>query len=257
MFVTQPPPPSQPPPPDPATRLDGPAPAAPVEPVEAGWGAKRALAGLAVLLLAVSVIAGVIAGIDGGEIDSLGARLAAQLTLAVALVAVSVLAVQGASALAGAATLPELGLRRPLRPAVAVSFLAYLVYIGIALLIAALLSPEQEDVTRELGVDEGTVGAIAAGFLIVVAAPLSEEIFFRGFLFAGIRRSGGFVIGAIASSAIWGLFHYTGSDSWPVVLQLSIFGVVLCWLYQRTGSIWPTIAVHGLNNAIAFTVLTS
>jgi hypothetical protein len=256
--VTQPPPPtSQPPPPDPATRLDAPAPAEPVAAQAAGWGAKRALAGLAILLLAVTVIAGVIAGLDGGEIDSLGARLVAQLTLATALVVVSVLAVQGANVAPGTPVLAQLGLRRPLRPAVAVAFLAYLAYIASALVIAELLNPEQEDVTRELGVDEGTLGAIAAGLLIVVAAPLSEEIFFRGFLFAGISRSGGFLVGALVSSAIWGLFHYTGSDSWPVVLQLSIFGVVLCWLYRRTGSIWPTIAVHALNNAIAFTVLTS
>ena len=124
-------------------------------------------------------------------------------------------------------------------------------------MIAALISPEQEDVTRELGVDEGALGAIAAGILIIVAAPLSEEIFFRGFMFAGIRKSAGFWVGAIVSSAVWGLFHYTGTDSWGVCLQLALFGLALCWLYERTGSIWPTIAVHGFNNALAFTLLTS
>jgi membrane protease YdiL (CAAX protease family) len=41
------------------------------------------------------------------------------------------------------------------------------------------------------------------------------------------------------------------------VLQLSIFGVILCAVYERTGSIRPAIALHMLNNAIAFTVLTS
>ena len=41
------------------------------------------------------------------------------------------------------------------------------------------------------------------------------------------------------------------------MLQLSIFGLALAWLYERTGSIWPTIAVHALNNAIAFALLTS
>ena len=40
-----------------------------------------------------------------------------------------------------------------------------------------------------------------------------------------------------------------------MVLQLSVFGVILAWLYERTGSIRPTIAVHMLNNAIAFAVL--
>jgi membrane protease YdiL (CAAX protease family) len=33
--------------------------------------------------------------------------------------------------------------------------------------------------------------------------------------------------------------------------------VILAWLYERTNSIWPTIAVHMLNNALAFALLTS
>lgn len=253
--MTQPPM-SQPPPPDPATRLDTPVRGAPAELPIAGWGAGRALAGLAVLLIAVSIEAAIVAGFDP-DIESLGARLVLQVALATSLIAVSVIAVQGAQLIPRTSPLAALGVRRPLRPAVAAAILAYLAYIAAALVIASLLNPEQEDVTRELGVDEGTLGAIAAGLLIVVAAPLSEEIFFRGFLFAGIRRSAGFVLGAVISAGIWGLFHYTGPDSWPVILQLSLFGVVLAWLYERTGSIWPPIAVHAFNNAVAFTVLTS
>jgi len=62
---------------------------------------------------------------------------------------------------------------------------------------------------------------------------------------------------ALISASIWGLFHYTGPGSWGVVLQLAVFGAWLAWLYERTGSIWPTIAVHAFNNAIAFAILTS
>jgi uncharacterized protein len=134
---------------------------------------------------------------------------------------------------------------------------AYLPYLGCALVISALFSPEQEDITRELGVDEGALGAIAAFFLIVIAAPVAEEIFFRGFMFAGIRSHGSFAVAALISSGIWGLFHYANPDSWPVVLQLSVFGVILAAVYERTGSIRACIALHMLNNAIAFAVLAS
>lgn len=255
--MTQPPPSSEPPPPDPTTRLDPPAAPGPVGVPTATWGAARALGGLAILLVVTALGAGIVAGIEGGEIDSLAARLSAQLILVAALIGVCFFAVNDTDRPPGTSVWSRLGMRRPLRPAVGATILAYVAYIAVAIVIAGLLNPEQEDVTRELGVDEGTLGAIAAGLLIIVGAPLSEEIFFRGFLFAGIRRSAGFVVGALASSGIWGLFHYTGSDSWPVVLQLTIFGVVLAWLYERTGSIWPTIAVHAFNNAVAFTVLTS
>ena len=62
-------------------------------------------------------------------------------------------------------------------------------------------------------------------------------------------------VAALVSAGIWGIFHYTGPESWGVVLQLAVFGVALGWLYERTGSLYPTISVHALNNAIAFTIL--
>jgi membrane protease YdiL (CAAX protease family) len=42
-----------------------------------------------------------------------------------------------------------------------------------------------------------------------------------------------------------------------VVVQLTVFGLALAWLYERTGSLWPPMALHVLNNALAFAVLTS
>ena len=39
--------------------------------------------------------------------------------------------------------------------------------------------------------------------------------------------------------------------------QLAFLGFALCWLYEETGSIYPTIAIHALNNALAFAILTS
>jgi uncharacterized protein len=217
------------------------------------WGPGRALAALAALLVAVAVEAGIVAAFDP-EIESLAARLTLQALLAATLVAVAFVAARPGPGIAGPAAL---GFRRPRRPAVGVTVLAYLVYIGCALVLAALLQPDQEDITRELGYGESTLGSIAAGILIVAVAPLSEEVFFRGLLFRGIRGALPFAAAAAISAGIWGLFHYTGSDSWPVVLQLAVFGVILAWLYERTGSLWPPIVLHLFNNALAFAILTS
>jgi membrane protease YdiL (CAAX protease family) len=219
------------------------------------WGPGRAFAGLAALVGILLVEAVAVTAIDGGSEDlSTAATLVLQGALAITMVIVALAAANPGSGIAPASWL---GLRRPIRRSVRISVIAYLVYIGCAVVIGLLLQPDQEDVTRELGVDEGTAVAILAGILIIVAAPISEEIFFRGFMFAGLRRSTPFWVAAAISSGIWGLFHYTGSDSWGVILQLSVFGVILAYLYERTGSIWPTIAVHAFNNAVAFAVLTS
>jgi membrane protease YdiL (CAAX protease family) len=201
----------------------------------------------------VAVEAAIVAGFDP-DIESLGSRLALQTALAATLIGVAFIAARPGP---GLAEPPALGLRRPLAPAIKVSALAYVAYIGAAIVIAALLEPEQEDVTRDLGFGEGDFGSIAAGLLIVVVAPVSEEIFFRGFLFGGLRRGTSFVVAALVSSGIWGLFHYTGPGSWGVVVQLTVFGLALAWVYERTGSLWPPIALHVLNNALAFAVLTS
>lgn len=220
--------------------------------VTASWGGGPVLVGLA-LLLTITIIAAGIASAFDPDIESLGAVLTLQALLAGAMIFVPLFIVGRRGDLSADA----LGLGPSRRAPVRTAVVAYLAYIACALVISALLAPEQEDITRELGVDEGVLGAIAAFLLIVIAAPIAEEIFFRGFMFAGIRSHGSLVVAALVSAGVWGLFHYTDPDSWPVVLQLSVFGVILAVVYERTGSIRPCIALHMLNNAIAFTVLTA
>ena len=124
--------------------------------------------------------------------------------------------------------------------------------------VAALLAPEQEDVTRELGVDEGAFGAIAAGVLDRRRRPVH-----RGGLLprlhvrrhapgAAVRGGGADPVGDLGAVPL----HRarTPGASWS---SSTIFGLWLSWLYERTGSLWPPIAVHAFNNAIAFAILTS
>lgn len=129
-------------------------------------------------------------------------------------------------------------------------------YLLLAAAIAPLLQPEQDGIARELDDVSGTLAIIIAGILIVIAAPLSEEIFFRGFIFGGLRNSVPFWAAAIVSSAIWGSLHLTGGNI-GVVVQLTVFGLVLAWLYERSGSLWTPLIAHTINNAIAYTLLVT
>ena len=125
-------------------------------------------------------------------------------------------------------------------------------------MIALLLAPEQEDITRELGCDAGTLGAMVAGVADRRRRPAQRgDLLPRLPVPRDAQRRCRSCVAALISSAIWGLFHYTGPGTWGVVLQITVFGLWLSWLYERTGSIWPTIAVHMVNNAIAFTILIS
>ncbi len=242
------------PPPSPAAGAPPPPPPAPAASGKpsATWGPGRVGGGILTLLVATVVEVGIISVFDP-DLDSLGARLITQALLAATLVAIA-FAVGPRS---GAASAPALGLKRPLSSPIGMAAAAYLAYIVIALVYSSLVHPHQEDVTRDLGFGHGAVGAIAAGILIVVAAPISEEIFFRGFIFGGFRSRLPFPVAAVISAVIFGLFHYTGPGSIGVVPQLAFLGFALAWLYEETGSIYPTIGVHAVNNALAFAILTS
>jgi membrane protease YdiL (CAAX protease family) len=218
------------------------------------WGPGRVVGGIGVLLLTTVFEVGVVSAFDP-TLDSLAARLVTQALLAVTLVGIAFAVAAGRGG--GIASPRALGLRRPLRSSLGMAAAAYLGYIVVALLYSSLVHPHQEDVTRDLGFGHGAFGTIAAGVLIVVAAPFSEEVFFRGFIFGGLRRRLSFPVAALFSGVIFGIFHFTGPGSIGVVPQLALLGFALAWLYEETGSIYPPIAVHAVNNALAFAILTS
>ena len=218
------------------------------------WGPARVAGGIGALLLATVFEVGVVSAFDP-DLDSLAARLVTQALLAGTLVGIAFAVAAGKGG--GMASPQTLGLRRPLRSPVRIAAAAYLCYIVVALVYSALVHPHQEDITRDLGFGRGAFGAIAAGVLIVVAAPFSEEVFFRGFIFGGLRGRLSFPVAAVLSGLIFGLFHFTGPGSIAVVPQLAFLGFALAWLYEKTGSIYPPMAVHAVNNALAFAILTS
>jgi uncharacterized protein len=127
-------------------------------------------------------------------------------------------------------------------------------YVGAIAFSAIVIQPKQEDIGKELGVCNPGVGiAIAAILAVVVLAPIAEELFFRGFFFAGLRSRWSLWPSALLSGAIFGLVHApTGPTA---AIPLAGLGVGLAWLYNKTGSIWPCMLAHFLNNALAISVV--
>jgi membrane protease YdiL (CAAX protease family)/uncharacterized RDD family membrane protein YckC len=127
-------------------------------------------------------------------------------------------------------------------------------YAGAIAFSAIILKPEQEDIGKELGICNPGVGiAVAAVLAIVVLAPIAEELFFRGFFFAGLRSRWSLWPSALLSGAVFGLVHApTGPTA---AIPLAGLGVGLAWLYNKTGSIFPCMLAHFLNNALAISVV--
>jgi membrane protease YdiL (CAAX protease family) len=86
--------------------------------------------------------------------------------------------------------------------------------------------------------------AIAA---IVIVAPTAEELLFRGLLLSRFRAHGYLVSGTVLSAVVFSLAHGQPRH----FLELSATGLLLAWLYLRTNSLWPPIALHSLFNALA------
>lgn len=87
----------------------------------------------------------------------------------------------------------------------------------------------------------------------VVVAPILEEIVFRGIIFAGFASRWHPVLAAVISSLAFAFLH----GQVNVAIYTFLLGLALCWLYQKSGSIWPGILLHFANNLIAFLLLTS
>ncbi|MFN2543786.1 MAG: lysostaphin resistance A-like protein [Actinomycetota bacterium] len=96
---------------------------------------------------------------------------------------------------------------------------------------------------------------VLAGITVLIAAPIAEELLFRGFLFRALRAKHRFVFAGIVSALCFGAVHYSGG-AWqnalllPIVMTFVGFG--LAWLYERRGNIVANMAAHATFNVIGF-----
>jgi membrane protease YdiL (CAAX protease family) len=212
----------------------------------ANWGPWLAVGGV-FIALATGVVLGIPAAVIGhrpnGDLTTFG-NVGTQLATALGflMVPMAIAAQRGADGLG--AILGRLGVRR-FRPA-ALKWMAAAIgaYLAFAILYSALIvQPHQKDIAQGFGAVPVQV------LLIVIAAPVSEEVCFRGMLFGGLREKLPRLGAALLSGLIFGGLHaLTGVSAVP---PLIVFGVLLALLYERTGSVIPGILLHMLNNCVA------
>jgi membrane protease YdiL (CAAX protease family) len=81
----------------------------------------------------------------------------------------------------------------------------------------------------------------------VIVAPVVEEVFFRGFVFAGLRKRYDWRKAATISSALFAVVHFQLTAFLPIFF----LGYIFAFLYHRSNSIWPAILMHISTNALA------
>jgi len=146
----------------------------------------------------------------------------------------------------------DLGINRPLTGTLG----RYGIMGGILLILMVLvmgyvlkyLQPEiqpqyYEEMLRSVNRLPDFIGILVAGSVL---APLSEEIFYRGMIYPVFRKHMGPVWGAILAGLVFGLAHW---DFWRTI-PLAMGGAGLCYIYEKSGSIWVSVLAHGVWNGL-------
>ena len=106
-----------------------------------------------------------------------------------------------------------------------------------------------EFVSPPLNYPEGVSGLIVSVLRVVLIAAFCEELAFRGVSLQPLRRHGQW-FAVVCSACLFGLLHGNLVQA-PFAL---LVGIGFGWICIKTGSIWPTILIHFLNNLFSVAV---
>jgi membrane protease YdiL (CAAX protease family) len=147
--------------------------------------------------------------------------------------------------------LRDLGLR-PTAPGKAIGLVA-LAVVAVAATNALWLQGVLGEPIQSLGVSlhVSTIDKIVIGVQLCLTAPVVEEIFFRGLLYRTLRNRMSVVSAALIAGLLFGAIH---GMAYPLnsLPPRMVFGMIACLLYERTGSLYPSMALHGLIDGSAF-----
>lgn len=141
------------------------------------------------------------------------------------------------------------GLRRPYSWAQAAWI--SLAVLGLVFAVNVLLDPflrpgREQGLTPDDWEPDRAPAFFANALVVAGAAPVVEELSYRGLGFSLLRRFG-FWTAVLASGVAFGLGHGL-VYAFPV---LAAFGIGLAYLRARTASVYPCIALHAFFNAAA------
>jgi membrane protease YdiL (CAAX protease family) len=140
--------------------------------------------------------------------------------------------------------------------------------LGVGVLALALVYPLVElavGIAKALGAkpdaSDELVGYFRSGLqpadlawavaLVLAAAPLFEEIVFRGYLYGVIKRHVGGLWAALTTAVLFAAVH----QNLPAFPAYLLLGLALVCAYEITGSLWAPIVMHTLFNAISLVII--
>lgn len=109
----------------------------------------------------------------------------------------------------------------------------------------------RQDVT-EMSLQASLAMRVVLAVLVTTVAPLVEELIFRGVLLSALLSRMRAVLAVPASALVFGVAHLADFGfAWHAIPALVGLGLVLAWLRLRSGSLWPAVVAHAVNNTLA------
>ena len=150
--------------------------------------------------------------------------------------------------------LAALGLRRPSLltlgwglVGLGAAYVTLGIYVGIVELIGVEALEPISTIDEDVIYDHVYLVALT-GLLAVIVAPLTEEIFYRGFLVGGIAHRWGIPVALVASSVLFAAVHIDVGS----LIPFALIGVIFALVYLRSGNLFSAVLAHFLFNVIAF-----
>ncbi|HET6508743.1 MAG TPA: type II CAAX endopeptidase family protein [Baekduia sp.] len=215
------------------------------------WSAPAALLAAFAAALVCALVIGLVAAPFGASLDDAPASVSILSTIAqdVCFVAAALLFAN----MVAPPRKEQFGLRLPPRIKVALAYVVggYVAFIAVSAAWLAIIgqTSTKDTIVEDLGAADSTLALLGVTFIVCVCAPLAEEFLFRGYIF-GALRSNGFWTAAILTGLMFGLVHVLGSPI-AFILPLAVLGAGLCFIREKTRSLYPGMALHCVNNTFA------
>ncbi len=128
-----------------------------------------------------------------------------------------------------------------------------IVTLGVILLLQAIAPAVDWNQTQNVGYNAVYTNQdrIITFVALVILAPITEELIFRGFLYGKLRSRLSAIPAIIIVSVLFGLMH----GQWNVGIVVGIMSIFLCIARELTGTIYAGVLMHMIRNGLAFYLL--
>jgi membrane protease YdiL (CAAX protease family) len=131
----------------------------------------------------------------------------------------------------------------------------------VVLIITSALYPlmfgagSAPNIVQGLTSDGTALALLTLWMAMVIAAPIAEELLYRGLLYRGLESRLGAAGAVVLTAVAFGLVHYPGFG-WVRVVATGCVGLLLGWVRWRTGNTGVAIVAHATMNIVGAALLT-